>query len=213
MIKFLIEMAEVEYQFVQIRQDLWERFNVLTYDHLWRRSSMSTRPLSLMSACAALRSAEFMQAIRRHKLILLWVAATFVILVGTGLALRPDRDLAQYVKYQNVGIYPSDLQARQLITHFQLLRGDGLELDRVKESLLSSGSLTNEAWSRVMKHQAVLGAKLRAKERIAFFVAIVLVPPLTVLELGAALFWARRGYGVLLKARSKGAGPAKDQGS
>ena len=83
-----------------------------------------------------------MQAIRRHKLIQLWLAATLVILIGAGLVLRPDRDAVQYLKYQDVEIYPSDLQIRQLVTHIRLLQGNEFALDQIKEHLLSTRSLS-----------------------------------------------------------------------
>ena len=152
-----------------------------------------------------------MQAIRRHKLIQLWLVATLVILIGAGLVLRPDRDAVQYLKHQDVEIYPSDLQVRQLVTHIRLLQGNEFALDQIKERLLSNRSLTNEAVSRIVEHKAVISAKQHAEERLALFAAIALGPHLIFLELGAALFWQRRGYtGWLSKHR---AGPKSAKAS
>ena len=145
-----------------------------------------------------------MQAIRRHKLIQLWLVATLVILIGAGLVLRPDRDAVQYLKHQDVEIYPSDLQIRQLVTHIRLLQGNEFSLDQIKEHLLSTRSLTNEAVNRMVEHKTVISAKQHAEERLALFAAIALVPPLIVLELGAALFWLQHGYTGWLSAHHAG---------
>jgi len=145
-----------------------------------------------------------MQAIRRQKLIHMWMAATLVVLVGTGLVMRPDRDVTQYLKHQHVEIYPSDLQARQLVTHIRFLQGGEFALDQIKERLLSNRSFTKEAVNRMVEHKAVISAKLQAEERLTLFAMIALVPPLIVLELGAALFWLRRGYTGWLSAHRAG---------
>ena len=150
-----------------------------------------------------------MQAIRQHKLIQLWLAATFVILIGAGFVLRPDRDAVQYLKHQDVEIYPSDLQIRQLVTHIRLLQGNEFSLDQIKEHLLSTRSLTNEAVNRMVEHKTVISAKQHAEERLALFAAIALVPPLIVLELGAALFWLRRRYTGWLSAHRPGPNSTK----
>jgi len=142
-----------------------------------------------------------MQAIGRHKLIHMWMAATLVFLVGSAFILRPDQDWSQYLKHQHVGVYPSDLKARQLVTQVRLLHGDGLAIDQIEERLLSNRSLTGEAMARLADHKAAFDAKRRAEERLTRFAAIAMFPPLLVLEFGLALLWLRRGYTVWLGAR------------
>jgi hypothetical protein len=48
--------------------------------------------------------------------------------------------------------------------------------------------------------KAALGVREHAKERLTLFAAIALLPPLLILELGAALLWARRGYRAWMNA-------------
>jgi hypothetical protein len=142
-----------------------------------------------------------MQAIGRHKLIHIWMAGTLILLVGSALVLRPDQDWSQYLKHRHVGVYPSDLKARQLVTQVRLLQGDGHAVDQIVERLLSNRPSTSEAVARLADHKAALDAKRRAEERLARFAAIALFPPFLVLELGAALLWLRRGYSLWLGAR------------
>lgn len=61
--------------------------------------------------------AHSMKVIRRCGLFRLWLVGTLVLLIGTGLILRPDHDAAQYLKHQHIESAESDVQVRQLITH------------------------------------------------------------------------------------------------
>ena len=140
----------------------------------------------------------------RHGLVCLWLAGTLVLLLGTGLTLRPDRDAAQYFKHQHIESVESDVQVRQLLTHIRFLQGKGLTLEQIKSELLSSGSLTNEALSKVVELNAALGVREHAKERLALFASVALLPPLLILELGAVLFWARRGFKAWMDASRNG---------
>ena len=191
---FCKQLEKLECNFVQIHENDLERFGVFTYDPVGPQSPTSTGSLSPMPRSVFFRMADFLQAIRRQKLIHMWMAATLVVWVGTGLVLRPDRDVTQYLKHQHVGTYPSDMQARQLVTHIRLLQIDGLALDQVRGRLLSNGSITNGAVNRMMELKAVINAKQQAEERLTLFAAIALAPPLIVLEFGAALIWLRGGY-------------------
>ena len=135
-----------------------------------------------------------MQLNRRHRLFRLWLVGTLVILMGAGFILRPDRDAAQYLKYQHVEIDESDLQSRRLVAHIRVLRGEGLASDQIKDRLLSNGYFTKEVLNEMIELTTALSAKQQAEKRLTLFAAIALVPPLIILELGAALFWAGRGY-------------------
>ncbi len=146
-----------------------------------------------MTETAALQTSA-MQPNRRHRLFRLWLVGTLVILMGAGFILRPDRDAAQYLKYQHVEINKSDLQSRQLVTHTRLLRGEGLAFDQIKDRLLNNGFLTKEVLNQLIELTTAISAKQQAEKRLTLFAAIALVPPLIILELGAALFWAGRAY-------------------
>jgi hypothetical protein len=135
-----------------------------------------------------------MRTIRRHKFFRLWLAVTLVFLLGTGLALRPDRDAAQYWTHQSVGIDVSDITARQAVTHIRLLQGRGLSLDLVRRELLSSSALTDTVLTELIQLHAALAAKDHAKAQLTLFASIALIPPLLLLELGVALIWTRRGF-------------------
>ena len=130
----------------------------------------------------------------RHGLVRLWLAGTLVLILGTGLVLRPDQDAAQYLKHQHIESAESDVQVRQLITHTRYLQRKGLTVEQIKSELFNSGSLTDEVLSKVVELKASLGVRQHAKERLILFATIALFPPLIILELGVVLFWARRGF-------------------
>ena len=138
-----------------------------------------------------------MQINRRHKLFRLWLVGTLVFLMGAGFILRPDRDAAQYLKYQHVEIDESDLQSLRLVTYIRLLQREGLASDQIKDRLLSNGFLTKEVLNKMIELKTALSAKEQAEKRLTLFAAIALVPSLIILELGVALFWAARGYKAL----------------
>ncbi len=146
-----------------------------------------------MTETAALQTSA-MQPNRRHRLFRLWLVGTLVILMGTGFILRPDRDAAQYLKYQHVEIDESDLQSRRLVTQIRFLRGEGLASDQIKDGLLSNGFLTKKVSNKMIELTTAFSAKQQAEKRLTLFAAIALVPSLIILELGAALFWVGRGY-------------------
>ncbi len=140
--------------------------------------------------------AHSMKVIRRCGLFRLWLVGTLVLLIGAGLVLRPDRDAALYLKHQHVENAESDLQSRQLFTQIRFLRGEGLALDQIKGSVLSSSTFTNEIVDRMIEFETALRAKEQAEDQLTLFAVIALLPPLLILELGAALVWTRRGYKV-----------------
>jgi len=138
----------------------------------------------------------------RHGFVRLWLAGTLVLVLGTGLVLRPDQVAVQYLKHQHIERADSDEQVRQLITHNSLLQGKGLTSEQIKKELLNSGSLTDEILSKVVELKVGLGIRQHAKERLTFFATIALFPPLIILELGVALFWARRGIRAWMRGRN-----------
>ncbi len=144
--------------------------------------------------------AHSMKVIRRCGLFRLWLVGTLVLLIGAGLVLRPDRDAALYLKHQHVESAETDLQVRQLITHTRYLQGKGLTFEQIKSELLNSGSLTDEVLSKVVELKAAHGVREHAKGRLILFATIALLPPLIILELGAVLFWARRGFRAWMNA-------------
>ncbi len=146
-----------------------------------------------MTEAATLQTSA-MQPNRRHRLFRLWLMGTLVILMGAGFILRPDRDAAQYLKYQHVEIDESDLQSRRLMAHIRVLRGEGLASDQIKDRLLSNGFLAKEVLNKMIELTTAFIAKEQAEKRLTLFAAIALVPSLIILELGVALFWAGRGY-------------------
>jgi hypothetical protein len=109
--------------------------------------------------------------------------------------LRIDRDADQFLQHQHIESAESDVRVRQLLTHTRVLQGKGFTFEQIKSELVNGGSLTNEALSKVVELKAALGAREQAKERLILFATIALFPPLMILELGVALFWARRGFG------------------
>ena len=141
--------------------------------------------------------AHSLMVIRRCGLFRLWLVGTLVLLIGAGLVLRPDRDAAQYLKHQHVETAESDLQTRQLFTHIRLLQGGGLALDRIESELLNSEFLTDEVLTEMIELNAALNAKAHAKDRLTLFATVGLLLPLIILELGAALIWAPRGFRAL----------------
>jgi hypothetical protein len=145
-------------------------------------------------------AAHFMKTKWRGRLLPLCLAGTFVILLGTGLVLRPDRDAAQYLKHKHIEMAASDVHVRQLITHTRLLQGKDLTFDQIRSELLKSGSLNNDALNKMVELKAALDVSEHAQERLTLFVTVALLPPLIILELGAALFWTRRGFRVWANA-------------
>ena len=129
----------------------------------------------------------------RPGLVRQWLAGTLALLLVTGLTLRPDRDVTQYLKHQHILSAQSDVGVRQLLTHTRVLQAQRLTIEEIERELLDGGSLTYKVRSKVVELQAALGAREQAKERLILFATIALLPPLTALELGVALFWARRG--------------------
>ena len=144
--------------------------------------------------------AHCMKVTRRCGLFRLWLVGTLILLIGAVLVLRPDRDAAQYLNLQHLEIDESDVQVRQLITHTRYLQGKGLTFEQIKSELLNSGSLTNEVLSKVVELKAGLGVREHAKERLTLFATVALLPPLIILEFGAVLFWARRGFRASMNA-------------
>ncbi len=144
--------------------------------------------------------AHCMKVTRRCGLFRLWLVGTLILLIGAGLTLRPDRDAAQYLNLQHLEIAESDVQVRQLMTHTRFLQGKGLTFDQIKSELLNSGSLTNEVLNKMVELKAALGVREHAKERLTLFASVALLPPLIILELGAVLFWARRGFRAWMNA-------------
>ncbi len=140
--------------------------------------------------------AHCMKVTRRFGLFRLWLVGTLILLIGAGLTLRPDRDAAQYLNLQHLEIAESDLRTRQLVTHIRHLRREGLALDQIKGSVLSSTTFTNEIVDRMIEFETALRAKEQAEDQLTLFAVIALLPPLLILELGAALVWTRRGYKV-----------------
>jgi hypothetical protein len=125
------------------------------------------------------------------------MVGTLVLLIGAGLVLRPDREAAQYLDLQHVESADSDLQSRQLLTQIRLLRGDGLTLDQIESELFNSGPPTHEVLTEMIALNAALNAKDHAKDRLTLFATVGLLLPLIILELGAALIWAPRGFRAL----------------
>ncbi len=146
------------------------------------------------------KGAHCMKVTRRCGLFRLWLVGTLILLIGAGLTLRPDRDAAQYLDLQHLEIAESDVQVRQLMTHTRFLQGKGLTFDQIKSELLNSGSLTNEVLNKMVELKAALGVREHAKERLTLFATVALLPPLIILELGAVLFWARRGFRAWMNA-------------
>jgi hypothetical protein len=147
-----------------------------------------------------------MKVTRRCGFFRLWLVGTLILLIGAGLVLRPDRDAAQYLGLQHLEVDESDLQTRQLVTHIRHLRREGLALDQIKGGLLSSAAFSNEIVDRMIEFETALGAKEQAEGQLTLFAAIALAPPLLILELGAALLWARRSYRAWVKALCVGRG-------
>ena len=135
--------------------------------------------------------AHCMKVTRRCGLFRLWLVGALILLIGAGLVLRPDRDAAQYLDLQHLEVAESDVQVRQ---------GKGLTFDQIKSELLNSGSLTNEVLNKMVELKAALGVREHAKERLTLFATVALLPPLLILELGAALVWTRRGFRALMNA-------------
>ena len=146
------------------------------------------------------QGAHSMKVIRRCGFFRLWLVGTLILLIGAGLTLRPDRDAAQYLDLQHIESTESDVQVRQLITHTRFLQGKGLTFEQIKSELLNSGSLTNEVLNKMVELKAALGVREHAKERLTLFATVALLPPLIILELGAVLFWARRGFRAWMNA-------------
>ncbi len=144
--------------------------------------------------------AHCMKVTRRCGFFRLWLVGTLILLIGAVLVLRPDRDAAQYLDLQHLEIVESDVQVRQLMTHTRFLQGKGLTFDQIKSELLNSGSLTNEVLNKMVELKAALGVREHAKERLTLFATIALVPPLIILELWAAVLWARRGFRACMNA-------------
>ncbi len=140
---------------------------------------------------------------QRHRLFRLWLVGAMAFLLGTGLALRPDQDAAQYWMRQSVEIDVSDVIARQAVAHIRLLQGRGLTLDQVRHELLGNSALTDTVLTEMIELNSALSAKDHAKAQLTLFASIALLPPLFLLELGAALFWTRRGYQVWVKGAWK----------
>ncbi len=138
--------------------------------------------------------AHCMKVIRRCGLFRLWLVGTLILLIGAGLTLRPDRDAARYLDLQHLEVDESDIQTRQLVTHIRFLRGEGLALDQIKGSVLSSTTFTNEIVDRMIEFETALRAKEQAEDQLTLFATIALLPPLIILELWAAVLWARRGF-------------------
>jgi len=82
------------------------------------------------------------------------------------------------------------------VTQIRFFRGEGLPLNQIKEKVLSSTTFTNEIVDRMIGFEAALRAKEQAEEQLTLFAVIALLPPLLILELGAALVWTQRGYKV-----------------
>ena len=86
------------------------------------------------SACCRFRNpmvslsvrAMAMRVNRRHRVLRLWLVATLAFLLVTGLALRPDRDLAQFLMHQSAETDGADIVASQMMAHIHLLLGQGL---------------------------------------------------------------------------------------
>jgi hypothetical protein len=144
--------------------------------------------------------AHCMKVTRRCGLFRLWLVGTLILLIGAGLTLRPDRYAGQYWNLQHVEVDESDIQTRQLVTHIRFLRGEGLALDQIKGSVLSSTTFTNEIVDRMIEFETALRAKEQAEDQLTLFATIALVPPLLILELWAAVLWARRGFRACMNA-------------
>jgi hypothetical protein len=122
----------------------------------------------------------------------LWLVGTVILVIGVGLILRPDRDAAQYLRYQHVQIDEADIRTRQLLTHYRLFRNEGLVLDQIKARLLNNPTFDNATIDKITSLETALNTKVDVRRRLTRFAAIALVPPLVILELGAAWFWVRR---------------------
>ncbi len=90
---------------------------------------------------------------------------------------------------------------KQVQTHIRLLQGEGLSLDQIKSRLLINGSPTDQVSAEMIELNVALSEKDHAKDRLTLFATIALLPPLIILELGAALVWARRGCRVWANLR------------
>ena len=177
--------------------------NLLRGIYVQKKMSHLTRSrrVAALCICTHVREGRMMRLNWQRRLIQIWLASTLVILAAWGVLLRPDRDLAEYANYQRVSDYPSELQARQLETHFNLLRTRGLALDGIMEDLLSNRSLTREALKEIRMHRLIFNKKRQAQERIGSFVAFALMLPLSVLELGMACFWLNRGCVAMINSQ------------
>jgi hypothetical protein len=86
------------------------------------------------------------------------------------------------------------LQIREFVTQEKPVGGIG------KGSVLSSTTFTNEIVDRMIEFETALKAKEQAEDQLTLFATIALVPPLIILELWAAVLWARRGFRACMNA-------------
>lgn len=122
-----------------------------------------------------------------------WLVSTLVLIIAVGLMLRPDRDAAQYMKYQHIEHDSADIRTRQLLTHIHLLRKEGFALHQIEDKLLSSTTFDAGTVANVIELQIDLDTRAEIVTRLKRFAALALVPPIIMLELGAASVWTRRG--------------------
>ena len=133
-----------------------------------------------------------MQNSQRHTFFRFWLVSTLVLLIGTGPILRPDRDAAKYLRFQHTGIDQLEIETSQLVAHIRGLQSKQITTDQIKSTLLSNGTVTDDLLTEVIEFVAGLKEKVDAKERLTRFATIALLLPLIILEVGAALIWARR---------------------
>ncbi len=123
----------------------------------------------------------------------LWLVCTLVLVIAVGLMMRPDRDAAQYLKYQHIENDAPSIQTRQFLTNIRLLRNEGFSLNQIEDQLLNSNSFDAETIANIMELQMSLDTRTEMVKRLKRFAALVLVPPFIILELGAVCVWTRRG--------------------
>lgn len=124
----------------------------------------------------------------------LWLMGTLVFVLVSALVLRPDRDAVRYIEQRQAGGGATGVAERQVTTHMRLLEPEGLTRSQITERLLINGTRSGQDPARIIEIAATLRKKEEAERRLTLFAAFAFLPPLLILELAAALLWARRGY-------------------
>ena len=129
---------------------------------------------------------------RRPTYFRLWLVGTLVFVLAMAAFFRPDRDAAWYLEHRRAEADGADIAARQLVAHIRLLHTNRLTSDEIVSRLAINGALTGGDPAAVIALEAALRKEKEAERRLARFATVALLPPLIILELGAALLWTRR---------------------